>query len=411
MIVRPAKTLRGTFRPPGDKSISHRAIILSALAQGRSRVLGLADGEDVGRTVQAMRDLGAEVVRASGDAWEITGRGLRLQRPPAPIDCGNSGTTMRLLAGVLAGQPFESVLIGDDSLSRRPMGRIAEPLNRMGAHVRGDTAPLTITGSAALRPLEYLSPRASAQVKSAVLLAGLYAEGRTSVSEPHDSRDHTEEMLTERGVPVIDKGLEGPVGRLEPMDIVVPADPSSAAFALSAAAVLPGAAVTAPGLCLSPTRTGFLDVLRALGAGVDDSVTVRAAQAPRPVVIEGALTVRCLDELPALAVALSRLPGRSEIRDAAELRVKESDRLATTCELLRAAGVGVEERPDGMSVHGDPSRPLRAFRFNAAHDHRLVMAAAAAALFADGPCEVTPDAATATSYPAFWTDLEELAER
>ena len=409
MIVHPATRLRGAFRPPGDKSISHRAVILSALARGVSRLEGLADGQDVGRTLRAMADLGARVDRGADGAWVIEGRGLALQRPLSPIDCGNSGTTMRLLAGVLAGQPFQSELIGDPSLSRRPMGRVAEPLRRMGAEVTGDTAPLTIVGRRQLKALSFSSPHASAQVKSAVLLAGLYADGRTSVSEPHDSRDHTEVMLTERGVPVVDKGLHGPVAGISPLDATIEADPSSAAFALCAAAVLPGSIVTARGLCRSATRTGFLDVLRELGAEVDGDVTVRTATAPRPVIIEGELTVRCLDEIPALAVALSRLPGRSEIRDAAELRVKESDRLATTC--ARAAGVHIVERPDGVIIEGDPSRPLRAFEFAAPHDHRLVMAAAMAALVADGPCDVTPDAATATSYPAFWTDLEELADR
>lgn len=396
---------------PGDKSISHRAVILSSLADGRSRLTGLADGADVLRTVAAMCSLGAQIAQDADGAWVIEGRGMTLTPPPGPIDCGNSGTTMRLLAGVLAGQQFESVLVGDESLSRRPMGRIAAPLERMGADVAGATAPLTVRGRRPLSSLQYESPRASAQVKSAVLLAGLYAQGRTAVIEPHDSRDHTELMLTARGVPVIDKGLSGPVGRIEPRDEIIEADPSSAAFALCAAAVMPGADVAAPGLCLSPTRTGFLDVLRALGATVADDGAVQAAIDPAPVVIDGELTVRCLDELPVLAVILSRLPGRSEIRDAAELRVKESDRLESTAALLRAAGVGVDERPSGLVINGDPTRPLRAFRFDAPHDHRLVMAAAVAALMADGPCEVTPAQATATSYPAFWTHLEELAQR
>ena len=414
MIVRPALLLQGSVRPPGDKSISHRAVLLSALAEGVSHLRGLADGADVACTIEAMRALGADIEQIGAATWRVEGFGLRLRPPAGPIDCGNSGTTMRLLAGILAGQPFESVLCGDDSLSRRPMARVAEPLRAMGARIEGDTAPLNIRGSDRLQAIEFDSPRASAQVKSAVLLAGLFAKGRTTVREPHDSRDHTERMLTERGVPVVGKALSGPVQSLRSMDVDVPTDPSSAAFAHCAAAVIPGSDVTARSLCMSATRTGYLDVLRAMGAQVDvdgEDVRVRAASTPKPVTIDGALTVRCLDEIPALAVALARLPGRSRICDAAELRVKESDRLATTTALLTAAGVAVSEGHSGLEIEGDPTRPLSSFSFHAEHDHRLAMAAAIAALMADGPCAVTPDDATATSYPTFWTDLEELAER
>ena len=414
MIVHPAKRLRGSFRPPGDKSISHRALILSSLADGPSVLHGLSEGEDVGRTRSALRALGVPIEAQDDGGWRVEGRGLRLAPSPVPLYCGNSGTTMRLLAGVLAGQPFSSILAGDASLARRPMERIAEPLQAMGAEVSGDAAALTVRGHAPLRSIHHASPRASAQVKSAVLLAGLYAQGRTTVVEPGDSRDHTEVMLSERGVLVRDKSLVGPVDRLEARDTDIPADPSSAAFALCAAAVLPDSEVTAIGLCLSPSRTGFLDVLERLGADVEikgEDATVRAAPHPRPVVIEGDLTVRCLDEIPALAMTLARLPGVSEIRDAGELRVKESDRLASTAALLRELGVTVDEGEEGLVIRGRPSGAFAPATFRAPHDHRLVMAAAVGALFAEGPSVIQPDEGPATSYPTFWTDLEELVER
>ncbi len=414
MIVHPAKRLRGSFRPPGDKSISHRAIILSSLAEGPSLLRGLSEGADVGRTLSAMRALGVAIEQQEDGAWRVSGRGLRLAPPPIPLYCGNSGTTMRLLAGVLSGQPFATTLVGDASLARRPMDRIADPLRAMGAEVLGDAAALTVRGQARLKGIRHASPRASAQVKSAVLLAGLYAEGRTTVIEPQDSRDHTEVMLSERGVLVRDKSLVGPVERIEAQDTAIPADPSSAAFALAAAAVLPGSEVTAEGLCMSPTRTGFIEVLERLGAAVDikgGDVTVRATRHPEPVVIEGDLTVRCLDEIPALAVALARLPGVSEIRDAAELRVKESDRLATTAALLRELGVTVHEAEEGLVIRGRPSGAFAPATFDAAGDHRLAMAAGVGALFAEGPSVITPDDGPATSYPNFWTHLEELVER
>ena len=424
-MIAPAARVVGDVRLPGDKSISHRAILLAALGDGLSLVRGLSDGEDVGRTLAAVRALGVRVEAVPDGVLRFDGVGLHgLSPPDGPIDCGNAGTAMRLLLGVLAAQPFETELVGDASLCRRPMGRVTHPLRAMGARVEGPEdgtrAPLLVRGRRPLRPLVFDSPRASAQVKSAILLAGLHAAGRTAVTEPHRSRDHTEQMLLARGVDVRIEGLTvsvaGPVSGLAPRDETVPGDPSSAAFPLCAAALLPGSEVTARGICLSPTRTGFLDALRRMGADVrvdpaTGDVTVRGGGGLTGTELAGEQVVRCLDEVPVLAVVATRAAGTTVIRDAAELRVKESDRIATTCELLRRLGARVDERPDGLAVEGDPAARLSPFAFDAPGDHRLVMAAAVAALAADGECEVGPTETPATSWPGFWETLEGLADR
>ena len=419
MRLAPSGRLAGEVRPPGDKSISHRALILAALGDGSSRLGGLSDGMAVAATRAALAALGVRFDDLPGGAVRVHGTGVLGLRPPtAPLDCGNSGTTLRLLLGVLAGQTFGAELTGDASLSRRPMRRVTAPLRAMGAVIEGpDDAgrpPLSVRGCRPLRPLSHASPRASAQVKSALLLAGLYAEGRTEVTEPYRSRDHTEQMLLRRGAPLRVDGLtvslHGPLGALAAADEDVPADPSSAAFPLCAAAMLPGSEVTARGVCLSDTRTGFLDVLQRMGAEVaadpaTGDVTVRGPATLRGTTVGGELLVRCLDEVPILAVVAARAAGTTVLRDAAELRVKESDRIAGTGALLRRLGVEVEERPDGLVVVGAPGRPFRSFTFAAPGDHRLVMAGAVAALAADGPCDLGPDDAVATSWPAFFEVL------
>jgi 3-phosphoshikimate 1-carboxyvinyltransferase len=423
LTVAPAPRLAGEFRAPGDKSISHRALILSALSDGPCRIVGLADGADVSRTRSALAMLGVPI-RETEAGLLVEGVGLRgLQPPTRPIYCGNSGTTLRLLAGVLAGQPWPSELTGDGSLLGRPMGRVTIPLREMGAALEAtelgavERAPIRVHGCRPLTAIHHESPWASAQVKSAILLGGLYARGRTQVTEPHRSRDHTERMLSERGVPVVVDGttvaLDGPAERIERRDATVPGDPSSAAFLLGAAAMLPRSVVGVEGICLANSRRGFIDALAAMGADVTvdeeaGSVIVRGGAPLAGIEFGGAEVVRCLDELPLLAVVAARAEGRTVVRDAAELRVKESDRIANTCELLRLLGVEVEERPDGLAIQGDPDRPFDSFTYDAPGDHRMVMAAAVAALSASGDCILGPADAVMSSWPGFWRALEGL---
>jgi 3-phosphoshikimate 1-carboxyvinyltransferase len=423
IIVHPlaGRALQGCVRVPGDKSISHRAFLLGGLADGSVDVTGAAASGDVLATVEALRRMGARIDanrrRASVDAT-VAGP---LREPGDVLDCGNSGTAMRLLAGVCAGIPGVSVLTGDATLRRRPMDRVLVPLRAMGASVDGRAggrlAPLVIRGGR-LRGIDYRSPVASAQVKSCVLLAGLAAEGRTRVEEPGPSRDHTERMLRYLGA---DAGVDGDGawvrgGRLAARPLHVPADPSSAAFWLVAAALVPGSAVRLPEVCLNPRRLGVLDVLRAMGARV-------AAEADRewcgePVgdlevsggrlgagQVSGDLVVRAIDELPVLAVA-GAVGGGLVVRDAAELRVKESDRIAGVVRMLRAVGVAAEEAPDGFRVAGG-GLPGDG-RVDSDGDHRIAMAAAVAALVGRAPVTITGVEAVATSYPTFLDDLEAL---
>ncbi|GMV41675.1 MAG: 3-phosphoshikimate 1-carboxyvinyltransferase [Myxococcales bacterium] len=417
-IIRPGKyeaTRAVTVRVPGDKSIGHRAVMLSALADGVSRITGLSGGEDNRSTVACLRALGVDIEEAGAGALLVRGVGLGgLRSPAGDLDCGNSGTTMRLMAGVLAGQALPARLVGDASLSRRPMRRVIEPLEAMGARVvaegEGGRPPLRVWGGG-LRGIAWMSPVASAQVKSAILLAGLRAEGETSVTEPALSRDHTERMLRRRGVDVRVDGLRvslEPVKRLDAMDVDVPGDPSSAAFPL-AMAILTGA-VTVAGVGVNPTRTGFLDALQAMGAAVAVSEGPDAGGEPtadlrvervslRGAVIEGALIPRLIDEVPILAVLATQARGVTEIRDAAELRVKESDRIAVVAAHLRALGGHVEERPDGLIVEGPT--PLRGARLESHGDHRIAMAGAVAGLIAKGETIIEDVACVATSFPGF----------
>jgi 3-phosphoshikimate 1-carboxyvinyltransferase len=414
--------LRGAFEVPGDKSISHRALLFAALARGDSRVRGLLRAEDVHATSRAVERLGAEV-REDGDCVRVTPP-ERLTEPDDVIDCGNSGTSLRLLAGVLAGIPGLSVLTGDASLRRRPVRRVVEPLRLMGGELfarASDRLPPLVVRGKALRGTRHVLAVASAQVKSAILLAGLFADGETSVVEPAASRDHTERMLRRMGAPLQVNGLEVRIapGRLAGGEVDVPGDISSAAFFLCGAAALPGSEVTALGVGTNPTRTGLLDVLSEMGATVEVANARESAGEPRADIsvkggelraahIGGALVPRLIDELPVIMVMATQARGRTVIRDAQELRVKESDRLAAMGETLAAAGARIELFEDGCAIEGPT--PLRGVAVRTRMDHRIAMSMAVAQLFA-GRSEVVLDdvACVATSFPGFFDILDRLA--
>lgn len=405
---------------PGDKSISHRALLLNALADAPSRIENLLWSEDVAATARALRAMGADL-EVEGTTARLTPPPGGLQEPGDVLDCGNSGTSMRLLAGILAARPFHAVLTGDASLRRRPMGRVTRPLREMGAAIdgRGDgtLAPLAIRGSA-LRAARHDLPVASAQVKSALLLAGL-ATG-VAVREPHGSRDHTERMLARMGA-TLRRDADGwlvldPCARLVPADVEVPGDISAAAFFLVLGAILTGSSITLPGVGVNPSRAGVIDALRAMGADLTvepiegegeprADLTVRAGPL-RGTRIDGELALRCLDELPVLAIAAAFAEGRTVIADASELRVKESDRIARTVAGLRTLGVPCEEQPDGMIVDG--GRPAGPGAVDATGDHRIAMAFAVAGLAAPGGVQLTGADAIASSFPDFFDRLEAL---
>ncbi len=423
--VSPAPRIAGTVSVPGDKSISHRVALLGAVASGVTEVQGLLEGEDCLRTLAAVRALGVEVTRKGPGHYVIQGVGLEgLAEPDDVLDCGNSGTTARLLLGVLAGQPFAATLTGDESLRRRPMDRVVEPLCRMGARVIGRSGgrrlPLAIAGSRPLAPIRHAGRVASAQVKSAVLLAGLWASGPVTVAEPSRSRDHTERMLAAFGADLAAEGSEVTVRPGRPLTgrlVRVPGDISSAAFFLVAAALAGEGAVTVEGVGLNPTRTGVLDVLRAMRADLRVSETAadgepRGDVAVRPgrltgTAIGGALVPRAIDELPVLAVAAACAEGVTELTDAAELRVKESDRIRALANELAKMGTAIEERPDGFRITG--GRPLRAARVSSWGDHRLAMALVVAGLVAQGQTLVEGIECIATSYPDFVATCQGLA--
>ena len=414
--VRPARRLEGEVRLPGDKSISHRALLLNAVAEGEARVNGLSSGADVASTAGCLRALGVDV-----EDGRVAGRGLEgLREPSGPLDCGNSGTTMRLLAGLLAGRPFTSTLVGDRSLSRRPMERVAAPLRLMGAYA--DTAPLRVGGLLPLRGVTYESPVASAQVKSAVLLAALSAEGPTSVVEPAPTRDHTERMLHAMGAPVTCAGRTvtvcGRVAALRPVDVAVPADLSAAAFWLVAGGLHGAAHISLPGVGVNPTRAALLDLLdrsgvrvarlrsRLAGAEPVADLEVGTSAAARAFEVTGADAAELIDELPVLAVAAAVLRGTSRITGAAELRVKECDRVAVMAAGLAAMGADVTELPDGWEIRG-PMR-LEGTRVASSGDHRVAMALAVAGLLATGETEIEEAECVDVSYPGFWDQLESL---
>jgi 3-phosphoshikimate 1-carboxyvinyltransferase len=423
--------LRGELRPPGDKSISHRALIFACLAQGVSRIRGLLESEDVRATARACRQLGM-AMRREGDEWLLKGVGAQGLQPPAgPLDMGNSGTAMRLLAGVLAAQPFTSELIGDASLSRRPMRRIVTPLERMGARIEtaeGGTPPLRITGNPGLRGIEYESPVASAQVKSCLLLAGLYASGHTSLREPLKSRDHTEKMLPTFGVPLFgDCGVRGG-SRLTGASLRVPADISSAAFFLVAAALVPGSDLLLRDVGLNETRDGIVHVLQAMGASLEVSnrrlfggepvgdLRIRYAGRLRGVDIPIDQVPALIDELPVILALAATAEGTTRLRGAAELRVKESDRLAVMGRGLQALGVRLEEYDDGMDVHGGPvggriGGAGGGVAVDGAGDHRCAMSFCVLGQVAAGPLVVAGCENIDTSYPGFVTDLTTVGGR
>jgi 3-phosphoshikimate 1-carboxyvinyltransferase len=421
-IVHPSRRVTGAVSVPGDKSVSHRAALLGAVATGVTEVHGWLEAEDCLATLRAVSALGGDATRKGPGHYVIHGAGLTgLGEPENVIDCGNSGTTARLLSGILAGQPFATILTGDDSLRRRPMERILEPLARMGARfiARGGRAggrrlPLAIQGSRPLVPIRHAPSVASAQVKSAILLAGLWASGPVTVEEPAQSRDHTERMLAAFGADVVVDGhtvtlVPGrePTGRV----VRVPGDISSAAFFLVAGLLADVGTVTVQGVGVNPTRTGVLDILRAMGADLDvgamqgdgEPIADLAAKAGdlRGTSIAGSLVPRAIDELPILAVAAARAEGVTEVRDAAELRVKESDRIRSLTTELTKLGVEIEERPDGFRIVGGGRRPFRAARVRSWGDHRLAMALIVAGLAADGPSVVEDIDCIATSYPDF----------
>jgi 3-phosphoshikimate 1-carboxyvinyltransferase len=414
--VRPVRRLDGELSLPGDKSISHRALILGSIASGESRVRGLSAGADVQSTASCMRALGAGI-----DGTSIAGRGMRgLRQASGPLDCGNSGTTMRLLAGLLAAQPFRSELTGDESLSRRPMDRVVAPLREMGA--RADWPPLRVGGGARLHGIDYEPPLPSAQVKSAVLLAGLYAEGRTAVVESVRTRDHTEVMLAAMGADVRINGLRVEIGaadELAPVDITVPGDFSAAAFWLVAGGLVDSSDVRLLGVGVNPTRTAFADLLSSIGFAIkrvnprleaNEAVAdlhVRPAQALRPVRVEGTTAAEMIDELPVLAVAATQIAGTSVISGAGELRVKESDRLGAIEEGLTAMGADIAVDGDGWVINGP--RRLEGARVDSHGDHRVAMALAVAALIADGKTEIEGAECVDISYPSFFDHLEYLA--
>ncbi|MCW5891949.1 MAG: 3-phosphoshikimate 1-carboxyvinyltransferase [bacterium] len=418
----PAGRLDGSCRVPGDKSICHRSLLLGALAEGESVIEGFPGGADVCATLDAVRRLGAQATR-TGDTVRLVGAGLGLgPTGEVALDCGNSGTTMRLGAGLVAGGPGLVVLDGDASLRRRPMERIAAPLRQMGAIVETTEgrAPLRVRGGA-LAGIDYTLPVASAQVKSAVLLAGLRARGTTRVREPLRSRDHTERMLAHQGVRLArhDDGVSVEGGQtLRPLALTLPGDPSSAAFLAVAALLLPGSAMRVEAVDVNPTRIGAFRILGRMGASI-------AVEGGRDVAGEpiGDLVVRhaplrgtavtpeevpdAIDELPILAVAAAFATGETRFTGAAELRVKESDRLAAL-EQLRPLGVAVTALPDGLVVHGDPARRLRSGRIVTGGDHRIAMAFAVAALRAEGGLVIDDPACADVSFPGFFDLLHAL---
>jgi 3-phosphoshikimate 1-carboxyvinyltransferase len=434
MKITPARRINGRVRLPGDKSISHRAAIIASLAIGPSRITNFSPSDDCAATLSCLEKLGIAIERDADSIRVESGAGLR--PPSAILDCGNSGSTIRMLAGVLAGQNFVSTLTGDESLRSRPMKRIIEPLEMMGAEVksREGRPPLTVVGTKSLKPIRYELPVASAQVKTCVLLAGLHAEGVTKVIEKHgETRDHTERMLACFGVPIKsvigDSGSNttsvsrnhGFIGR----DISIPGDVSSAAFLIAAAALLPDSRLDIEAVGINPTRTMFLRQLQSFGLAIEIKETQNNCNEPagdvhvtagtgldskgNPIQVSGDLIPQLIDELPLLAVVGTQLQGGMEIRDAGELRSKESDRISATVKNLRAMGAEVEEVEDGLAVAGPTL--LRGARVESYDDHRIAMAFTVAALIAQGESEIAGADCVAVSFPKFFQVLESIVVR
>jgi len=422
--VDPAASILGHIAVPGDKSISHRAILLGAVSDGETRIAGFGRSADTEATVEAVRELGVRVYEADAETLRVFGAGLRgLKAPARPIECGNAGTLMRLLPGILAGQEGRFELTGDESLSARPMERVAEPLRRMGATVEttGGHAPITVEGGA-LTPLTYVLPVASAQVKSAVLLAGLYAAGGdTTVEEPLPTRDHTENLLAQAGASVRRKPgsvTVSPVERLELGDVEIPGDFSSAAPFLVAATLLSGSELTVHGLNLNPRRTGLLNVLERMGANITVFNRRRIGGEPggdldaRPAelvgtAIDAAEVPLLVDELPLFALLAVHAHGDSVLRGAAELRAKESDRIEAVADGLRRLGGHIRATPDGFTVRGVPSR-LRGGSLDSQGDHRIAILGAVAGLVSREGVDVEGAESAAVSFPGFYDLLDSL---
>ncbi|GAB3094988.1 3-phosphoshikimate 1-carboxyvinyltransferase [Lysobacter terrae] len=415
-IAAPGTSLYGTIRVPGDKSVSHRAVMLGAIAEGTTRIRGFLEGEDTRATARVFAQLGVRIETPSAGERIVYGVGLHgLRASDAALDCGNAGTGMRLLAGLLAGQAFDSTLIGDESLSKRPMRRVIDPLAAMGAHIDsepGGLPPLRIHGGARLRGTDIATPVASAQVKSALLLAGLYAEGETLVREAHPTRDYTERMLTAFGWPIeFAPGVARLRGghRLTAIDVDVPADFSSAAFFIVAATLIPESELRIEAVGMNPRRTGLLQALRAMGADIrEENPRVQGGEPVADLVVvhaplhgievPEALVPDMIDEFPVLFVAAACARGRTHIRGAAELRVKESDRIASMAKGLRRLGIVVEETPDGAVIHGGR---LKGGVVDSHGDHRIAMSFAVAAQLAEGEVRIDDVVNVATSFPGF----------
>ena len=423
LSVSTTRCLKGEFHPPGDKSITHRALIFASIARGKSVVRGLQKGKDCLATLSTLRMMGIEM-KEEEDSLVVYGQGLNGLREPANIlDCGNSGTTMRLLAGLLAGQKFYSVLSGDRYLRKRPMQRVVEPLRRMGARVfgrkNGEFPPLTILGGG-LKALDYSSPIPSAQVKTCLLLAGLYAKGRTSVTEPYRSRDHTERMLKFLGAKIEVNDLRVSVegnDSFSGANVWVPGDLSAASFFMGGAAILKGSKLKILGVGLNPTRRGFIDVLVQMGADIEilnlkkvceeevGDIEVRGGNL-RGVVVQGEAIPRLIDEIPILAVVACFAKGETVIKDARELRVKETDRIRAIKIELTKMGAQIEEKKDGMVIKGVGK--LEGAECRSHGDHRMAMALAVAGLCGRGKTEILDSGCIATSFPHFQETLEKL---
>ncbi len=421
IITSPTEKFSGELFVPGDKSITHRALMLGVLARGITDVRGFLDAEDCRSTINCLRSLGAKIT-IRGRRVLIEGRNMSLKEPEGPLDAGNSGTTARLMLGILAGQPFTATLTGDRSLQKRPMKRVTEPLRSMGATVEGEGEhlPLTITGGK-LNPIEFKSPQASAQVKSALLLAGLYAEGTTTVEEPYTSRNHTELMLAQFGAKI-----EAAAGRislkgrqsLRGGPIRVPGDISAASFFMVAAAMRPGSEVLLKNIGVNPTRSGIIDALLEMGADLTvqnkrrwgrepvADVMVRGGNRLKGINIGGEYIPRLIDELPVLAVAAAVAEGRTVISDASELRVKEADRISALSAQLRKMGIGITETEDGMSIEG--GNKLHGAEVESCGDHRIAMAMVIAGLVAGGETAVHDAEVIGVSYPEFMAALRSL---
>ncbi len=423
LTITPQGPLRGTIRVPGDKSITHRALLAGALAEGSATITGYCRGEDCLNTLHALQALGVDV-EVETDRVKVWGKGLNgLAEPAQQLDCGNSGTGLRLLAGVLSGQPFFSILTGDDSLRRRPMGRIVNPLRMMGATIQGrkggELAPLAIQGGA-LRGIEYQSPVSSAQIKSAVLFAGLFADGETRFSEPWQSRDHTERMFRYLGIPLETDGcrvvLQGRPAYAA-KDLSVPGDLSAAAFFLVGATLVPDSEVRIDNVGLNPARTGILDILGEMGADIRIVNSREEAGEPvgdlvartaslRGVTIDAARVPKMIDEFPIFCVAAALAQGRTVVTGAEELRVKETDRIRTMAAELNTLNVPIQETPDGFILEGGAS--IKGGTCMSHGDHRVAMALAIAALTGDAPTTILDTGCIATSFPDFHDNLLEL---